>query len=406
MKYSVVIPTYNNCNKYLKPCIDSIIKYTNLDDIELIVSANGCTDETEVYLMYLNHVIPNLVVVWNKKPLGFAKAINEGIKVASTDKIVLLNNDIVLLEQSKNKWLEMLDTGHITGPLSLYSKITDKYFIVFFCVMIPKNIIETIGLLPEHYAIGGSEDIEYCLLAENLGFQLITCGYNNIFPIYHKAQGTMNDEKLVKDWKQQFFINELKLAEKYNLEHYKFLLTNNYERAVFLKDDPVLPRETARYLWARHNVIGKNVLEIGCSTGYGVQFLSKDILYTGIDYDTIIIEVALKQKWNDYSKFICADINELEITFQDSIIAFEVIEHLDNGLELINKLKASCKNLLISVPYNEPIGFWGEHHKLHFLTEKDFPDFEFQYIDENGVLTQELNKFAKFSLMVCRWTNA
>lgn len=42
-KYSVVIPTYNNCDKYLKPCIDFIVKYTEMIDIELVISANGGT---------------------------------------------------------------------------------------------------------------------------------------------------------------------------------------------------------------------------------------------------------------------------------------------------------------------------------------------------------------------------
>jgi len=54
-------------------------------------------------------------------------------------------------------------------------------------------------------------------------------------------------------------------------------LMNNYERAVFLKGDPVYPRESARYFWARDNLLGKKVLEIGCSNGYGRQFLPKDI---------------------------------------------------------------------------------------------------------------------------------
>ena len=76
MKYSIVIPTYNNCEKYLKPCIDSIIKYTNMENVELIVSANGCTDNTKAYLDYLKTAIPNLEVVWNYNAVGFAKAVN------------------------------------------------------------------------------------------------------------------------------------------------------------------------------------------------------------------------------------------------------------------------------------------------------------------------------------------
>ena len=103
MKYSIVIPTYNNCEKYLKPCIDSIIKWTDMADVELVISANGCIDNTSRYLHYLETSIPNLKVVWNNEPLGFAKATNEGIKATSASKIILLNNDTILLEQQKNR---------------------------------------------------------------------------------------------------------------------------------------------------------------------------------------------------------------------------------------------------------------------------------------------------------------
>jgi glycosyltransferase involved in cell wall biosynthesis len=121
MKYSIVIPTYNNCEKYLKPCIDSIIKHTDMELVELIISANGCTDNTESYLEYLFTAIPNLKVVWNEEALGFAKATNEGIKVVTTNKVILLNNDTILLDQPKNRWLEWLDKGDINYVLGQYS---------------------------------------------------------------------------------------------------------------------------------------------------------------------------------------------------------------------------------------------------------------------------------------------
>ena len=95
-KYSVVIPTYNHCEKYLKPCVDSVIKHSNMDDVELIISANGCTDNTRVYLDYLATAVPDLNVVWSDKALGYSGANNAAIRVAIADKIILLNNDTVL----------------------------------------------------------------------------------------------------------------------------------------------------------------------------------------------------------------------------------------------------------------------------------------------------------------------
>lgn len=405
MKYSIVIPTYNNCEKYLKPCIDSIIKHSNMDDVELVISANGCTDNTKAYLDYLRTAVPNMNVVWHDEPLGFAAATNAGIREHSADKVVLLNNDTIILADG---WLEKLDSGgDISAVWTQFSHITQRRFAVFFCVMIKQKVFDTIGLLNEEYGIGGCEDIEFCFEAEKVGFKIDANWDDGSFPIYHKAEGTVHDPELVSDWNNVFLKNELKLAQKYNVEWYKWRLSNNYERAVFLKDDPVFPRETQRYEWAARNVLPGSVLEIGCSTGYGYQFL-KSPAYLGLDYDPIIVEVAKDQQWSDDATFYQADINTYELGTYTNIIAFEVIEHLDNGLEIVEKLKQHCKRLLITVPHNEPKGFWGEHHKLHGLTEKDFPGFTFAYISHDGTISdrmQAVNAANPSNLMICRWAN-
>lgn len=403
MRYTIVIPTYNNCEKYLKPCIDSIIKYTDMDEVELVISANGCTDNTDVYLEYLHTAIPHLHVIWNASPIGFPWAVNEGVEVARADKIVILNNDTVLLEQPKNRWLERLDVGDVCGVLTKHSPITQSRFAVFFCVMISRKVFDVVGLLNRVYGTGGCEDIEFCHLAEKAGFSINDCGAAGDFPIYHAAEGTMHDSELVQDWDAKFLANELTLAKKFNMDWYRWRLSNNYERAVFLKGDEVFSRETARYRWASQHLLGDSVFEIGCSTGYGRQFLPDHIQYAGMDYDKVIVTVAANQWWPN-ATFFYGDINEMELGQFDTIIAFEVIEHLDNGLELVDRLKRHCKRLLITVPLNEPKGFWGEHHKLHGLNESHFPGFKFNYINEHGEIKDApdpINAWNSCNLMIC-----
>ena len=81
MKYSIVIPTYNHCEDLLKPCLESIFKYTDMADVELIISANGCTDGTHDYLLDLSSQFTRLgfdkhiKVVWNDQPLGYSGAL-------------------------------------------------------------------------------------------------------------------------------------------------------------------------------------------------------------------------------------------------------------------------------------------------------------------------------------------
>lgn len=209
-------------------------------------------------------------------------------------------------------------------------------------------------------------------------------------------------------WEKILEIHVLNLAKEYKPDWYRWRLTNNYERAVFLKGDPVLPRETSRYLWAANNLYGSNVIEIGCSTGYGSQFIPRSYGYLGLDYDPIIIDVAKQQYWGQNRLFKCADINTFEMPQTDTIIAFEVIEHLENGLQVVEKLKQYCKRLLITVPLQEPKGFWGEHHKLHGLTELDFNGFSYEYINEHGFVSQfpqMISDRNRCNLMLCKWSH-
>lgn len=46
IKYSIIIPTLNHCDDLLVPCVNSILQYTDMSNVEIIISANGCTDNT------------------------------------------------------------------------------------------------------------------------------------------------------------------------------------------------------------------------------------------------------------------------------------------------------------------------------------------------------------------------
>lgn len=246
MKYSIVIPTYNHCDDLLKPCIESILKNSHCDQIELIVSANGCRDNTKYYLDNLRDqytylgLSENFKYVWSDAPLGYARAVNAGIKVSSTDYILLLNNDVIILDYwLKNTWIENLasplihePTVGVTCTLTKYSPVTQRDFAIFFCAMISRNVLNHVGLLSEDYIVGGHEDTDYCMRVELAGYSVRNVDANlrwsselnmnvGTFPIYHAGEGTVHDPTLVKDWEETFRRNELILAKKYNIEWYE-----------------------------------------------------------------------------------------------------------------------------------------------------------------------------------------
>jgi GT2 family glycosyltransferase len=417
MKYSIIIGTYNHCEDLLKPCLESIKKYTNLSDTEIIVVSNGSTDTTREYVESLGEPFK---LLWFDVPLGYAKANNEGAKVAKGKYLVLLNNDTLLLDQPKNKWLDQLEEPFnndpkvgITGPLLGHSEPAGVDFLVFFCVCTRKDLFDKLKL-NEDYGVGAGEDTEYCIELRNLGYKVTCCtepagadDANRLvvgnFPIYHKGEGTVHDNP---KWNEIFLENSIKLAKKYNPEWYKWKISNECERAVIDNSEDMsrFPRETARYQWAAKNLVGKKVLEIGCSSGYGLRFLPEGIDYIGVDYDKTIIDFATKNFGNANRKFIHVDINKFDFKeHYDTIIAFEFIEHIGNGKELAQTLKQHCDNLLLTTPYKEVPGLWGHHHKLHQLSEEAFPDFAYSYLSEDGRFIPKPERFDGMNLMLMRW---
>ena len=255
MKISIIIPTFNHLEDCLKPCCESLIQNTSFDnpnrEIEVVVVSNGCTDGTEEYIESLKF---NQISF--PQPIGYTKAINEGIKKATGDYLVLLNNDTIILNWKKDLWLDFLlqpflddSKCGITGPLKRFSEESKSEFLVFFCVMISRKTFDKLGYLDECFSPGGGEDIDYCAKAQRNGLKIVKIPNSGDFPIYHKAEKTVNE---IQGWSDIFNRNMNVLRDRYDIN---WKLCNNYERAVIGKNDGIPPKETIRYQWARKNII-------------------------------------------------------------------------------------------------------------------------------------------------------
>lgn len=216
---AIIIPTYNHLVDCLIPCLESIIKYTYLNDDDgarVVVVANGCTDGTIEYLEDLQYAFQWLYVVNEKEQLGYTKATNLGIDfvrkhMSDADRIVLLNNDVVMLEQTTDCWLEMLDAGFsdekvlVTGPVAKTEEVARIDFLIFLCVMIRPDAFDKIGMLDEEFSPGFGEDVDFCArvvyagykwLQVPVGFDVVLNGdmYACGIPIYHHGTKTFSEE--------------------------------------------------------------------------------------------------------------------------------------------------------------------------------------------------------------------
>lgn len=211
MKYSIIIPTYQNLEKCLRPCLESIKKNTSLEDLEVVVVSNGCTDGTDEYVRSLGAPFKLLSF---PDPLGYTKAVNTGLGVATGEYVILMNNDCQILDYApKNDWIEKLvdpfddQRVGITGIKRL--PFHSENFLVFFLVMIPRRLFFEIGYLDETYNPGGGEDIDFCLRLKKAGYiskvvpdDLDDSRYETTYPLYHEGEATVHS--LVDGWEDKF----------------------------------------------------------------------------------------------------------------------------------------------------------------------------------------------------------
>ena len=77
----------------------------------------------------------------------------------------------------------------------------------FFCVMIKREVFESVGLLDENFGIGMFEDDDYCMRIKNEGYKI---GFTYKAFVHHFGSASfkkLNDEVFESNWKknQEYF---------------------------------------------------------------------------------------------------------------------------------------------------------------------------------------------------------
>lgn len=229
-KVSIILVTYNNLD-FTKACLDSMEKFNNYINCEIIVVDNLSQDGTREYLVEYERKHSNFKAILHDCNSGFAAGNNIGINESTGEYVILLNNDTVVTPN----WIEnliksfKLDNNigmigprtnnignesrlkiHYTNTEQMLEKSYDIYYenvhnkyhipiLAFFCVAIKREIIEKIGLLDEAYGIGMFEDDDYCMRVKEQGYKLICA--DDVF-IHHHLGASFDKNP---EWKEQLF---------------------------------------------------------------------------------------------------------------------------------------------------------------------------------------------------------
>ncbi|MBU0614005.1 glycosyltransferase family 2 protein [Patescibacteria group bacterium] len=210
---SIIVVTYNEDADLLKNCFDSV-NASNGVDFELIISDNGNNKSTKE----LARKYKNTKYINNVNNLGFSKAVNVGMKIASGRYILLLNPDASFGSNVLQKMVAHLDEDTGVGiasciieypngklqesirrfptpfnqmqillkiPHIFQTKAFKKYMmcdanpcktqdvdsIMGAFMWIRSDLIGDIGLLDERYWIW-FEEVDYCKMASESGWKI------------------------------------------------------------------------------------------------------------------------------------------------------------------------------------------------------------------------------------------
>jgi len=96
MDISIIIPNYNGEN-LLKHNLEKVYRECDaykLGKVEIIVVDDYSTDKSTSFLNEFAKTHDNIKIVLNKKNLGFAPTVNNGVDVSSGKIVILLNTDV------------------------------------------------------------------------------------------------------------------------------------------------------------------------------------------------------------------------------------------------------------------------------------------------------------------------
>ncbi len=191
-----------NAPQFTKMALESISRYTS-EPYEVIVVDNGSGPETLSMLRAIDD--PHVRVVYNEKNRGFGGGNNDGIAIAKGERIVVLNNDVIVTENWLDALLDPFDrmpSVGVTAPRSnkivgdqevidasyndlegmqAYARERTRRFAkrgfltdraIGFCLCIDRRVIEQIGGFDERFGMGNFEDDDLCIRIRAAGYEI------------------------------------------------------------------------------------------------------------------------------------------------------------------------------------------------------------------------------------------
>ena len=242
---SIIIVTYNNL-ALTKLCLESVLLNTGHANYQIIVVDNHSQDGTPAFLSFLAQRHPQIRLILNGVNRGFAAANNQGLAVATSERLVLLNNDTIVPPGWLHRLLRHLNDPRVglVGPMTNFvgnearlecnyqsiaemeafatehtqlrdGEAADISMLAMFCLAMRRDCFEKLGPLDEQFGIGMFEDDDYAMRTRKAGLRVICAA--DVF-IHHFGQAAFSKLIQTGDYDPLFDRNRRLFEAKWGVE--------------------------------------------------------------------------------------------------------------------------------------------------------------------------------------------
>jgi len=314
---SVCIINWNG-KDILKKCLQSISKYDENLNIQIIVVDNASTDNSS--LMVCSE-FPEVMLIQNDRNIGFAKANNIAISKCLGRFVLLLNPDIIIKEYCFRQMIQFLEKNFDAGCIGcklvnldgsiqecffqyfptpfneflkeglMFDKLLKKIFskkpddnsileiewIVGACMMFRREVIFFLNGFDEQFFMY-SEDVDLCYRLRKLGYKIYYMG--NLEMIHHRAA-------LSKKKSKRYFSSILQKESRYK---YMILYYGSIGATIY------------KLLWVISGLIRVSILSPAVIITFIAGLSSKDLMILALEKHFRIICWGIGfEKWTRYT---------------------------------------------------------------------------------------------------------
>jgi len=190
----IIIPSFN-LPEYLSPCLNSILRNSDSDELNRVIVINNGTPES--LLGFPSH--PKVKLYQQEKNLGWEGGLKMGLAVSEAPFVIFMNDD-TFIPRASHEWLDsmlrLFKSEHVgaVGPTSncvmggqamgafFDGDVIESPFLVGFCVMLRREALDKAGgvddTLPNH-----GDDIDFSIRLRKSGYKLLID--RNTFVFHH-----------------------------------------------------------------------------------------------------------------------------------------------------------------------------------------------------------------------------